>query len=317
MRYPNWQNIEVAASLISKQYVWTPTFEVKEISEVACCTVHIKDEAASPIGSFKARGTEFFCELHKDSSNALVCASAGNFGQGLAVSGSSRGMRVTVFAPETANPLKLDRMRELGAKVRLKGRDFDEANEAAKFYATEMGVPFVEDASHAEIAEGAGTLARELTIAFHGMDAVFVPVGGGALINGVGCWVKHQWPECKVIGVCAEGAPSMALSFFNKTATPTTQVSTIADGIAIRAPVPYAVQLMERFVDDVVLVSDDELIATMKLLFQLTGRPSEPSGVAGLAAAIRYSKSFGFKRVATPLCGRNADPAKWSEWVLR
>ena len=270
----------------------------------------LKDETATPIGSFKGRGTAWYAHRHAAATPLVVCASAGNFGQGLARAMAAEGARAIVYAAETANPMKLDRMRALGAEVVLAGRDFDAANDAARAHAAREGLPFLEDAAFAEIAEGAGTIAKEMTEAGVEPDAVYVPVGGGALVNGIGTWLKAHAPRTRVIGVVAEGAPAAAASWRAGRAMPGEAVDTIADGIAIRAPVQAAVEVMRRVVDDFVTVSDAEIVAAMRWLRRETGIVAEPAGAAGVAAARRDGEG----RAASVICGGNVAPDRREEW---
>jgi threonine dehydratase len=244
----------------------------------------------------------------------VVCASAGNFGQGLARAMARRGGEAVVFAATNANPLKIERMRELGAEVRLAGTDFDGANEAAKDFAAAQGLPFVEDAAFGEIAEGAGTIAKEMTDAAAAFDAIYVPIGGGALINGIGTWLKACRPEVQVIGVCAEGAPSVALSWREGAVIETAAVDTIADGIAIRTPSGPALAHMRKVVDDCILVSDQEILGAMRLVHANLDITLEPAGAAGVAGFLRDAASRGVGRAGTVLCGANVPLDKYQEW---
>jgi threonine dehydratase len=140
-------------------------------------------------------------------------------------------------------------------------------------------------------------------------------VGNGALINGMGAWIKAFAPHTQVIGVCASGAPSMADSFRAGEPRPTVEADTIADGIAVREPVPEAVRQMTSLVDDVVLVDDADVIDAMRMCHEHLGLVVEPAGVAGLAAAARYRERFSGQTVATPLCGGNVTPQQRHEWL--
>jgi threonine dehydratase len=274
-------------------------------------------ETVNPIRSFKGRGTDFLVSnLSPDTSN-LVCASAGNFGQGMAYAARKRNLPLTVFAAESANPLKLRRIRELGAAVRLAGHDFDEAKQHARTFASETGAQFIEDGREPEIAEGAGTIAVELDRWPHKFDFALIPLGNGALLAGIGTWMKATSPATRIIGVCAAGAPSMALSLQRGQPESTDSVSTIADGIAVRVPVPEALSDLATVVDEVLLVDDHALIKAMQLVFQHHGLLVEPAGAAGLAAAITFPGRFRGASVVTPLCGANLTADQIREWLLR
>ena len=303
-----------AAQAIHPEFLNTPLSASTKLGGAEGAVVVLKNETATPIHSFKGRGTDYFAHCRAARVPRVVCASAGNFGQGLALAMGRRGGQAVVFAAANANPLKVMRMRELGAEVVLEGDDFDAANVAARRYAATEDLPFVEDAAWGEVAEGAGTIAREMTEAGVEFDAIYVPVGGGALINGIGTWLKHARPDVRVIGVCAEGAPALAMSWQRSTTVETARVETIADGIAIRQPVPAAVWHMRRVVDDFVLVSDAELIAAMRAVRQAIGIALEPSGAAGVAAIWKHAAENAYRRPATVLCGSNVPPDRYGAW---
>jgi len=275
----------------------------------------LKVETVNPIRSFKGRGTDFLVSGLPAGSPMLVCASAGNFGQGMAYAARKRSLSLVIFAAETANRLKLRRMRELGADVRLAGRDFDEAKEHARAFADESGALYIEDGREPAIAEGAGSIAVELGRWPHAFDFALIPLGNGALLAGIATWMKATSPATRRIGVCATGAPSMALSLQQGVPEVTESVATIADGIAVRVPVPEALADLAGVVDEVLLVDDQALIAAMQLVFRQHGLVVEPAGVAGLAAAITFRERFQGASVVTPLCGGNLTAEQIREWL--
>ena len=297
-------HIREAARAIDPVFLNSPQFVCERLG----ANIVLKVETVNPIRSFKGRGTDYLLHRLGDETRDLVCASAGNFGQGMAYACRKRGVRLKVFASDAANPLKIERMRALGATVELVAGDFDDAKDAARG----DGGLFVEDGLIGAIAEGAGTIAVELDNA-QPLDAVFVPLGNGALVNGVGTWLKHH-SATKVIAVCASGAPSMALSW--QSHRPVGAPSdTIADGIAVRVPVAEAVGIMEKTVDDVILVSDDEMLAAMRSLFYDAGLLVEPAGAAGVAAIAQRREEFVGKRVATILTGGNLTEQQIRDWI--
>ncbi len=220
-----------------------------------------------------------------------------------------------VFAAEKANRLKLDRMRELGADVRLAGRDFDEAKQHARAFANDTGARFIEDGREPAIAEGAGTIAVELARWPHAFDFAFIPLGNGALLAGIGTWLKATSPATRRIGVCAAGAPSMALSLQHGVPESTESAATIADGIAVRVPVPEALRDLAGVVDEVLLVEDDHLITAMQLSFRYHGLVVEPAGAAGVAAAVAFQQRFRDASIVTPLCGGNVTSDQIQRWL--
>lgn len=278
-------------------------------------SVWLKDETDNPIRSFKGRGTSLFVARELSEASTLVAASAGNFGQGLAYAAIRAGHRVIVFAAQTANPLKIEAMRRLRAEVILRGSDLDAAKAEARALAAKQGLRFVEDGAEPTIAEGAGTLALEITDTVPALDAVFVPLGNGALATGMGAWLRHQSPQTRIVAVAAAGAPCMAHSFEAGQPLETPSVDTIADGIAVRVPVPFAVSSMRGAIDEVVLVSDDLILEAMRLVRRHLGQAVEPAGAAGLAGLIQKRRDYADTRVATVLCGANLTPQQIAAWL--
>lgn len=304
----------------------TPLLDATTVAAATgAARVLLKLETLGPVRSFKARGADWFVHGLLEQGGAvpaeLVCASAGNFGQGLAWAGTRRGIRVTVFAAESANPLKVERMRALGATVRLVGRDFDAAKDAARAHAAEHGLPFVEDGREPAIAEGAGTIALELlrdaaTRGLPAPDALLVPLGNGALLAGIAHWVRAHAPGTRLMGVAAAGAPAMVRSMEAGTLVTSDAVDTIADGIGVRVPVPEALDDLRGMVDALVLVEDVAIRDAMRLLWRTHGLVVEPAGAAGLAALLADPARWRGATVATPLCGGNVTDADAARWLL-
>jgi threonine dehydratase len=310
------ERIARAVSVIDPVFIGSPQFHAEPLDRLTGARVVVKVETVNPIRCFKGRGTETFTSsIPADSRDTLICASAGNFGQALAYSCRKRGIACEVFAAEGANPLKIQRMRELGATVRLAGHDFDAAKDAARQHAAESGARFVEDGREVEIAEGAGTIAVELLRDDARFDALLVPLGNGALITGMGAWTKHRAPATQVIGVAARGSPSMELSFRAGRAIETEESHTIADGIEVRVPVPEVLGDLRATVDDVLLVDDASIIRAMRIVFDSLALVVEPAGVAGLAALLEYPDRFRDAYIATPLCGGNVTTAQGERWL--
>ena len=308
--------IREAADVIDPAFRDTPQYVCETLSERLGVVIVLKVECVNPIRSFKGRGTDYLLHRTPSRPQGFVCASAGNFGQGMAYAARKRNQGLTVFAAVAANPLKVSRMRALGAEVVLAGADFDAAKAAAQEHARMSGGLYVEDGRRPEIAEGAGTIALELERMNQPLDAMFVPLGNGSLINGIGTWIKRFSPATSVIGVCAAGAPAMELSWRAGKPVSTDAAATIADGIAVRVPVPEALVAMRGTVDEVMLVSDDELLDAMRWLFWETGLVVEPAGAAGLAAVAKRRDEFQGRRVAIPICGGNLTEDQIRRWLV-
>jgi threonine dehydratase len=307
--------IAEAAEAIDPVFRDTPQYVSEPLSSRLGMTVVLKVETVNPIRSFKGRGADYLLHRVGSQPTQFVCASAGNFGQGMAYAARKRGMRLTVFAAVTANLLKVDRMRALGADVILEGRDFDEAKEGALRHATETGAFYIEDGLLGPIAEGAGTIASELGRMDDPLDACIVPLGNGSLINGMGSWLKRFSPSTVVIAVCPAGAPAMFMSWNAGTPMSTAAIDTIADGIAVRVPVPEALEIMRSAVDEVLLVSDPEIVEAMRWLHRDEGLVVEPAGAAGIAAAAKLRGKLAGRRVAVPLTGGNVTEEQLRTWL--
>lgn len=295
------ENIAEASEIIDPVFRDTPQFVSEPLSEALGATVVLKVETLNPIRSFKGRGTDYLLHRIEAPASGLVCASAGNFGQGLAYACRKRNVRVTVFAAENATPLKVERMRALGAEVVLRGDDFDAAKDHARAHAAAVNAMFIEDGEIPAIAEGAGTMALELCRMEEAVDVVLVPLGDGALVSGIGAWMKRAAPATRIVGVVAKGAPAMQLSWHAGRVVNTDSMSTIADGIAVRVPIAAALDDMRDGVDDVIAVDDDEIRTSMRLLLRHAGLAVEPAGAAGLAAVTQTPG----KRVAVIVTGGN------------
>jgi len=302
------ERIARAAREIDPVFLHSPQYRAESLGEALGVDLVVKVETVNPIRSFKGRGADFYVRELGDSTIPLVCASAGNFGQGLAFAARRVGQRLDVFASTVANPLKVQRMRALGATVRQVGRDFDAAKEAAKEWARANGARYVEDGREVAITEGAGSIGVELAAWTDPLDAVIVPLGNGALLGGVATWLRAARPSTRVIGVCAEGAPSMERSWRARRAVETAGADTISDGIAVRVPIAEAVLDLQDIVDDILLVDDASTLSAMRRLFAHLGLVVEPAGAVGVAALEVHADRFHGACVATILCGSNLSP---------
>jgi threonine dehydratase len=310
----NIAGMREAVGSIDPVFLYTPQYHADSLSRLLETRILVKVETANPIRSFKGRGAEYLVsKLPKGM--RLITASAGNFGQAMAYACGRRDIDLTVYASMNANPFKIERMRMLGASVVLHGEDFDEAKIEAKRVAAATGVRMVEDGFDAETGEGAGTIAIELVDSNEQIDAVLLPLGNGALACGVGRFLKEVRPGIRIIAIQSEGAPAMLESWRQKSLVRFDSISTIADGIGVRVPIPECVQDMNGIVDDGILVSDASLIEAMRLAHEHLGLVLEPSGAAGLAAILENRNRFRDQSVATVLCGGNLTPEQMKLWL--
>ena len=304
-----------ASERIDPVFLRTPLRQSAGLDRELGCRLALKVESLTPIHSFKGRGAELFAATMLQPGDVLVCASAGNFGQGLAWAARRRGYRCVVFTSLHANPLKIAAMRGFGAEVRQAGADFDAAKLAARNYAAATGARFVEDGAEPTIAEGAGTIGLEIAAAVPDLQAIVVPLGNGALLAGIGAAMRHLLPAVEVIGVVADRAASMKLSIEAGRPIETASADTIADGIACRVPVPAALAMLQGRLDRVLTVSEDDLRRAMALAYQHLDLAIEPAGIAGLAAIQAQGSIFAGRRVATVLCGGNLT-TELRDWLV-
>jgi threonine dehydratase len=275
---------------IPRVFCDSPQYVHEVLSAQAGRPVIVKVETVNPIGAFKGRGTwtGLRALLERGAvgeGRPVVVASTGNFGQGVAYAARAHGVPAIVYADRQANPLKMDRIRRFGATVVLHGRDFDEAREAGQARAFDEGLTFLLDGDEPAIAAGNGTLAIELTDTAERGDLpslanVYVPVGNGSLIIGVGAWLRAAAPGCRVVGINSDAAPSMTYSWLEGRHIETSSAATAAEGIATRVPVPRALRLMDGRVDAMMVVAERRLDAARRQLTSALGVTVEHSAAA-------------------------------------
>jgi threonine dehydratase len=290
--------IAAAVERIDPVFLNTPQFVSDDLSAALGREVVIKNETATPIGSFKGRGTWLLAE-QLDPARTWVCSTAGNFGQGLAYAARARGGMVDVFVSADVPTEKISAMRALGAVVQTSEQPDQSAREHAAASDERLHVV---DGLRPEIAEGAGTIGLELDAAGP-LDVAVVQIGDGALITGIACWLKSKRPATRVIGVCASGAPAMARSFAAGRVIPTPGTDTIATALAIFEPVAESLARVISLVDEIVLVDDQDLVSAQRLILETLNVPVEPAGAAGVAALVRHGPSMPPGRTAILLTG--------------
>ena len=308
------ERIAQAAGVIDPVFLDSPQFQAETLSEELGCRLVVKVETLNPIRSFKGRGAEWFAASLEGRPH-LVCTTAGNFGQGLAYAARKRGLPITIFSSLHANPLKVERMRALGAEVRLAGEDFDAAHEVAKRFAAEIGARLVEDGRELAIGEGAGTIGVELLRWPEPFDAIVVPLGDGSLLAGIARWVKAHQPAARMIGVCASGAPAMERSWRSGRLQETERADTIADGLAVTSPYPEALADLTGLLDDILLVEDETIVEAMRRAHRELGLVLEPSGAASLAALLAHRERFEGQLVGAILSGGNVTAEQMKQWL--
>jgi threonine dehydratase len=311
--------IRAAQAVIDPVFRNTPQYACDALGAALGCSVLLKVETLNPVRSFKGRGTEAVMSWlwRREDFGTAVCASAGNLGQALAYSGALRQIPVIVVAAERANPMKVERMRALGATVVLEGDDHEDARRLAREIAETKGAYLVEDSLDLLTCDGAGTIGLELLEhAQENVDVLLIALGGGAMASGIGCVAKAIAPDVEVIGVQPAAAPALALSWQTGAVVNTETADTIADGVAGRFPIPEVLDDILVVLDDVVLVEEDSIKAGVRLLYQHAGLVSEPSAALGVAAILEDRERFAGRRVAAIICGSNVMTSDFAQWAL-
>ena len=264
----------------------TPLEVAPRLSRQLGNTVLFKREDLQPVFSFKLRGA-YNKIAHLSSAVAargVICASAGNHAQGVALGARRRGVPALIVMPQTTPTIKVEAVRDLGGEVVLHGDVFDTAYEHALQLGRERGFAFVHPFDDPDVIAGQGTIGMEILHQSRGeVDAIFVPVGGGGLIGGIAAYVKQLYPRVRIIGVEPEDAAAMYDSLRAGQRVTLERVGIFADGVAVRRVGEETFELARRYVDEVLLVNTDQICAAIQDVFQDTRSIPEPSGALALA----------------------------------
>jgi threonine dehydratase len=253
--------------------------------------VYFKREDQQPVFSFKLRGA--YNKMHNlmqtGDCNGVISASAGNHAQGVALSARYLGLPATIVMPETTPSIKVDAVKELGATAVLVGDSFEEAYAHSLVLQKEQGLHYIHPFDDEDTIAGQGTIAMEICRQINeDIEAIFVPVGGGGLIAGIAVYIKYLWPHVKIIGVEPDNANAMALSLKAGKRIILDEVGLFADGVAVKQVGKLPFELCQKYVDDVVLVSSDEICAALKDIFDDTRSLTEPAGALAAAGLKKY-----------------------------
>ncbi|WOK99387.1 threonine dehydratase biosynthetic, chloroplastic-like [Canna indica] len=260
--------------------------------------IWLKREDLQPVFSFKLRGAyNMMVKLSREQlDRGVICSSAGNHAQGVALSAKKLGCDAVIVMPVTTPEIKWRSVERLGATVVLKGDSYDEAQSYAKQHAEQEGRTFIHPFDHPDVITGQGTIGMEIVRQLKGpLHAIFVPVGGGGLIAGIAAYVKRVRPEVKIIGVEPSDANAMALSLYHGQRIMLEQAGGFADGVAVKEVGEETFRLCRELVDGVVLVSRDAICASIKDMFEEKRSILEPAGALSLAGAEAYCKYYGLK----------------------
>ncbi|HZT67278.1 MAG TPA: threonine ammonia-lyase [Acidimicrobiales bacterium] len=303
------QDVERAASRLVGVIRPTPTVASDSISRLAGRPVLFKPEHLQRTGSFKLRGAYNRVASVAESQPGVevVAASAGNHAQGVALASTLCGLASLIFMPANAPLPKVEATRQYGARVELTGDTVDDCIDAARAYAAERGAVHVPPFDDPEVIAGQGTVGLELAAEAPEAEVVVVPVGGGGLISGIATALAHRSPATRVVGVEAAGAPSMRAALDAGAPVRLDRLHTMADGIALRSVSELTLAHVRAYVDDVVVVDEEEISRALLLLLERSKWVVEPAGAVGLAAVLA-GRVAGRGPAAVVLSGGNVDP---------
>ena len=273
------------------------------------CEVFLKPENLQHTGAFKLRGAYYKISqlTEEEKSHGVIACSAGNHAQGVALAATHNGIKSIICLPAGAPISKIEATKRLGAEVCLVPGVYDDAYAKAIELRDQMGYTFVHPFNDPKVIAGQGTIGLEILEEMPHIDAVVVPVGGGGLISGVAFALKTLRPDIKVFGVQAAGAPSMAKSMEKAERIHLDSVSTIADGIAVKEPGDLTYELCQKYVDEIVTVSDDEIAAAILALIEKQKLIAEGAGAAAVAAVMFDKLPIEGKKVVCVVSGGNID----------
>lgn len=306
------------ASVVLRDIVRETTV-VKTSGIAAGCDLWLKPENLQNTGSFKLRGAGYKIAMLSDEEKAkgVIACSAGNHAQGVALAASKCGISSLICLPDSAPISKVEATKGYGADVCLVEGCYDDAYKKALELKESEGYTFVHPFDDENVIAGQGTIAIEILNSLDDIDAIIVPIGGGGLISGIAYTAKMLKPSVKIYGVQASGAPSMFNSINNGKIECLSSVSTIADGIAVKQPGENTFELINNYVDDIALVTDDEISSAILALIEKQKMIAEGAGAVSVAAAMFDKFPIGGKRVVSVVSGGNIDVTSLSRVIER
>ena len=283
------------------------------------CDLYLKPENLQITGSFKVRGSAYkISQLSaEEKAKGVIACSAGNHAQGVALAATKNGIKSLICLPDSAPISKVEATKGYGAEVCLVEGVYDDAYNKAIELKEKEGYTFVHPFDDEDVIAGQGTIALEVLNDLDNIDAIVVPVGGGGLISGIAYTAKHIRPSVKVYGVQMAGAPSMYNSIHDGKIETLDTVQTVADGIAVKRPGDNTFEIVKKYVDDIALVSEDEVSSAILALIEKQKMIAEGAGAASVAAVMFNKFDLKGKRVVCIVSGGNIDVTSLSRVIDR
>ena len=302
-------DIQAARTRIQDTIRSTPAIYSENLSRECGATLFLKLESLNVTGSFKERGAlnRILLLTQEERARGVIAASAGNHAQGVAYHAHLRGIRAVICMPEFTPIVKVSATRAWGAEVILAGANFDESLEEARGRQQAEGLTFIHSFDDEAVIAGQGTIGFELLEQVSDLDGIVVPVGGGGLIGGIACAIKECRPRVHVVGVQTAALPSMKAALGAGYPVLLDPATTIADGIAVRQAGSLTLEIAKKYVDDIVLVDDEEIAGAILRLLETQKVLAEGAGAAGVAALLNHKTHLSGKRVAVIAGGGNID----------
>jgi len=306
---PQLGDVYAARKVVNRYLKPTPLIYSRRLSDLLGCQVYLKLENLQPTRAFKVRGGIHYMHRMKDQATkrGVIGASTGNHAQSIAYAGSLFGVTVKIVMPHGVSGLKNEAVRDLGAEVITHGGYYEEAREYAEKLASEKGYLYVHGINEPLLYEGVGTMHLEIIEEQPDIDVVINPIGGGSGACAACIVYKAVDPRIKVIGVQAEGAPALYQSWKSGTVVSTGGVKTAAEGLAAGQAYELPLRILRERLDDMVLVSDDEMKQAVRNILYATGQVAELAGAASTAAALKIKDKLNGKKVALLLTGGNIE----------
>lgn len=307
VRLPTMADVQRAREVIARYLAPTPLLSTPALDARLGFQAFLKCENLQPIGAFKVRGGLFLMSdlTEAERARGVVTASTGNHGQSIAYAAREFGVPATIWAPEDANPLKVESMRRLGAQIRFAGRDFDESRAVAEQDAAERNACFIASANDWRLISGVATYTVEMLEAMPDLDVLIVPAGGGSGLAGACLAGKALSPGLRVVGVQAAGAPAVYESWRSGALQTSERADTFAEGLATRVAFSLPAQIFWRRLDDFRLVTDAEMRRSILALLETTRILAEGAGAAALAAAYAMRDQLAGRKVGIIVSGGN------------
>ena len=313
------EDVLAARERLRSSIYYSPCPHSQMLSALTDQQIYLKLENLQMTGSFKERGALNRIALltPEQASRGVIAASAGNHAQGVAYHATKRGIRAVIVMPLTTPLVKVTATRDFGAEVVLHGANYDEAFAEAMRQCDEQGLTFIHPFDDPDVMAGQGTIGLELLEQVPQLEAVVVPIGGGGLIGGIACAVKEMRPDVRIVGVQTSRLPSMALAVEAHHPITVDAATTIADGIAVRRAGDLTLPMVERYVDEIVTVDEDEIASAILMLLEREKTLAEGAGAAALAALLQHRTSLQGAHTAVLVCGGNIDVTLLSRIIER